>query len=169
MEIQNSSIEDLDFILDLYRSATEYQKERFISHWPEFDKQMVIDEIVEHRQWKMIIDGVVVCIWATTFSDPLIWEEREIDPSVYIHRITTNPNFRGKGLVKKIVEWSKGYAINNGKKFVRMDTVGENLKLIQHYTSCGFDFLGLFQLTNTDGLPLHYHNAVVSLFELKLL
>jgi GNAT superfamily N-acetyltransferase len=169
MEIQNSSIEDLDFILDLYRSATEYQKERFISHWPEFDKQMVIDEIVEHRQWKMIIDGVVVCIWATTFSDPLIWEEREIDPSVYIHRITTNPDFRGKGLVKKIVEWSKGYAINNGKKFVRMDTVGENLKLIQHYTSCGFDFLGLFQLTNTDGLPLHYHKAVVSLFELKLL
>ena len=35
MEIQNSTIEDVDFIIDLYRSATAYQKERFISHWPE--------------------------------------------------------------------------------------------------------------------------------------
>ena len=168
MEIQNSTIEDLDFILDLYRSATAYQKERFISHWPEFDKQMVIDEIVEHRQWKMIIDGVVVCIWATTFSDPLIWGEKDLDPSVYIHRISTNPNFRGKGLVNKIVDWSKIHASQNDKKYVRMDTVGENHKLIEHYTSCGFNFLGLSHLTNTDGLPAHYHNAIVSLFELKV-
>jgi hypothetical protein len=29
MEIQNSLIEDIDFILDLYKSATAYQKERF--------------------------------------------------------------------------------------------------------------------------------------------
>ena len=168
MEIQNSTIDDLEFIFDLYRSATAYQKERFISHWPEFDRDMVINEIAEKRQWKMIIDSEVVCIWATTFSDPLIWQDKNIDPSVYIHRITTNPNFRGKGLVKIIVEWSKNYATENKKNFVRMDTVGENVKLIEHYTSCGFDFLGLSQLTNTDGLPQHYHNAVVSLFELKV-
>ncbi len=167
MEIQNSSMGDVDFILELYRSATEYQKERFISHWPEFDRQMVINEIEENNQWKMIMDGEVVCIWATTFSDPLIWEDKNLDPSVYIHRITTNPRFRGKGLVKKIVEWARNYATQNEKKFVRMDTVGENLKLIEHYKDCGFDFLGLSQLTNTDGLPKHYHNAVVSLFELK--
>ena len=168
MEIINSSIDDLELILNLYRAATEYQKERFISHWPEFDSQMVINEILENRQWKMMIDGEVACIWATTFSDPMIWEDKDIDPSIYIHRITTNPNFRGKGLVKQIASWSKNYATQKGKKFVRMDTVGENHKLIEHYTSCGFDFLGLFQLTNTDGLPLHYHNAVVSLFELKV-
>ena len=161
-------MEDVDFILELYRSATEYQKERFISHWPEFDRQMVINEITENRQWKMIINGAVVCIWATTFSDPLIWEDRNIDPSVYIHRITTNPDFRGKGLVNKIVDWSRNYAIENYKKFVRLDTVGENHKLIEYYTACGFEFLGLSQLTNTDVLPQHYHNAVVSLFELKV-
>jgi len=168
MEIQNSSIEDLDLILDLYRSATEYMKERFIVSWPDFDRGMVENEILENRQWKMIIDGEVVCIWATTFSDPLIWEHKEKDPSVYIHRIATHPSFRGKGLVKQIVAWSKNYATQHNKKFVRLDTVGENHKLIEHYTTCGFDFLGLFQLNNTEGLPQHYHHAMVSLFELKV-
>ena len=167
MEIQNSTIEDLDFIFDLYRAATAYQKERFISHWPEFDRDMVINEIAEKRQWKLIIEGEIVCIWATTFSDPLIWVDRDADPSVYIHRISANPNCRGKGFVKQIVEWSKLYAIQNKKKFIRLDTVGENQKLIQHYTSFGFDFLGFSQLTNTAGLPKHYHNAIVSLFELS--
>ena len=70
--------------------------------------------------------------------------------------------------VKQIVEWSKLYAIQNNKKFIRLDTVGENQKLIQHYTSFGFDFLGFYQLTNTAGLPKHYHNATVSLFELSV-
>jgi ribosomal protein S18 acetylase RimI-like enzyme len=167
MEIQNSTIEDLDFIFGLYRAATAYQKERFISHWPEFDREMVSNEIFEKRQWKLIIEGEIVCIWATTFSDPLIWVDRNADPSVYLHRISTNPNCRGKGFVKQIVEWSKLYAIQNNKKFIRLDTVGENQKLIQNYTSFGFDFLGFYQLTNTAGLPKHYHNAIVSLFELS--
>jgi hypothetical protein len=49
-----------------------------------------------------------------------------------------------------------------------LDTVGENQKLIEHYTSFGFNFLGLSQLTNTADLPKHYHNATVSLFELSV-
>jgi ribosomal protein S18 acetylase RimI-like enzyme len=168
MEIQNSTIDDLEFIFDLYGSATAYQKERFISHWPEFDRDMVTNEIAEKRQWKLIIEGEIVCIWATTFSDPLIWVDKDADPSVYIHRISTNPNCRGKAYVKQIVVWAKLYAIQNNKKFIRLDTVGENQKLIQHYTSFGFNFLGLSQLTNTADLPKHYHNATVSLFELSV-
>ena len=166
--IQNCLLEDLELKLSLYRSATDYQKERFTSHWPEFDKEMVKQEIIANRQWKMIINGEVACIWATTFSDPLIWENKDVDPSVYIHRIATHPNFRGNGFVKKIVAWATLYAIQHSKRFVRMDTVGANHKLIKHYTGCGFQFLGLSQLTNTEGLPQHYHNAVVSLFELEV-
>jgi hypothetical protein len=80
----------------------------------------------------------------------------------------TNPNCRGKAYVKQMVEWAKLYAIQNNKKFIRLDTVGENQKLIQHYTSFGVNFLGLSQLTNTADLPMHYHNATVSLFELSV-
>ena len=50
-----------------------------------------------------------------------------------------------------------------------MDTVGENKKLIEYYQKCGFRFLGLSQLTNTETLPLHYHNATVSLFEMAVI
>lgn len=168
MEITNCVKEDIDEIFRLYAVATNYQKERYTMHWPEFDSKMVEDEIAENRQWKLLIDGKVACVWATTFTDPLIWEERNADPSVYIHRIATNEEFRGKNFVITIVDWAKKYALANGKKFVRLDTVGLNEKLIAHYTKCGFSFLELRKLKNTEGLPAHYHNADISLFELEI-
>ena len=168
MLITNCVKEDIEEIFRLYAVATNYQKERYNMYWPEFDYKMVEDEIEENCQWKLIIDGEIVCVWATTFTDPLIWEERNIDPSVYIHRIATNENYRGKNFVIEIVEWAKKYAVTNDKQFVRLDTTGLNEKLIAHYTKCGFTFLELRKLQNTEGLPAHYHNADVSLFELEL-
>lgn len=167
-QIQNSNSSDLDEIFRLYKIATDFQKTRFTVHWPAFDSKLIETEISENRQWKIVEAGKIACVWATTFEDPQIWEEKNKDPSVYIHRIATNPDFRGQNLVGQIVEWAKTYAKENQKKFIRMDTVGDNPGLINHYTKCGFDFLGLLKLKNTAGLPAHYDNATVSLFQMTI-
>jgi ribosomal protein S18 acetylase RimI-like enzyme len=168
MTTKNSTIQDIDEIFRLYKMATDFQKTRFISHWPEFDRNLIETEIAEKRQWQIVINNQVACVWATTFSDPQIWEAQREDPAVYIHRIATNPNFRGQNLVGTIVNWAKIYAKENNKKFIRMDTVGNNQGLIAYYKKCGFDFLGLLKLKNTTGLPAHYIDATVSLFEIEL-
>lgn len=168
MDIQNSTIADIDEIFLLYKVATDLQKAKQVVTWPEFDRALIENEIHENRQWKMCIDNKVTCIWATTFSDPLIWGKRNLEPAVYIHRIATQPAFRGNNLVAKITEWALQYAKENNKMYVRMDTVGQNEKLIEHYGNCGFEFLGLSRLTATEGLPTHYHNATVSLFQLDV-
>ncbi|WP_367889208.1 GNAT family N-acetyltransferase [Polaribacter filamentus] len=62
------------------------------------------------------------------------------EPAIYIHRISTNPNFRGRNLVSEIAKWSKNYAIHKDKKFVRMDTVGENVGLINYYKNVDLIF-----------------------------
>ncbi len=118
--------------------------------------------------FKLVIDGQTACVWGITFTDPQIWEERDKDPSIYIHRIATNPDFRGQKFVTAIVNWARSYAKSRQKKFIRMDTCGNNQKLIKHYSSCGFDFLGMVRLKNADELPSHYQDADVCLFEIKL-
>lgn len=168
MEIQNSVLKDIDEIFRLYKIATDFQKTKYTVHWPEFERGLIETEIAENRQWKMVMNGITACIWATAFNDPKIWEERNEDPAVYIHRIATNPDFRGKNLVEYMVEWAKKYTLTNKKRFIRMDTVGDNQGLITYYTKCGFDFLGLSKLKNTNGLPAHYDNATVSLFQMEV-
>ncbi len=169
MEIENCIATDITEIFRLYKIASDYQKaKQTVVVWPQFSRQLVETEIAENRQWKLIIDNEIACVWATTLSDEKIWEERNTDKAVYIHRIATNPTFRGQNFVAAIVQWAKEYAINNQLDFVRLDTLGNNTKLIEHYTKAGFRFLGIFDLKDTTGLPDHYHNTPACLFEIKL-
>ena len=168
MTIENSTTEDINEIFRLYEIARSFQKIKTVVPWPEFEKELIETEISEKRQWKILIDNQIACVWATTFDDPQIWEERNADPSVYIHRSATNPTFRGQSLVGEIVKWAKNYAEEMSKKYIRLDTVGENKGLIDYYQKCGFCFLGLSKLKNTRDLPAHYHNATVSLFQIML-
>jgi len=168
MKFSSSTNEDLDEIFRLYDLAVEFQKTKFDKHWLPFDRRMVEAEIAGKRQWKITIDDEIACIFAIAGSDPLIWGERGREPAVYIHRIVTNPQFRGRKFVPKIVEWARVYAASNGKKFIRMDTWGDNQKLIEYYTDCGFDFLGIITPTEIEKLPKHYAGITLSLFEMKI-
>jgi GNAT superfamily N-acetyltransferase len=169
MVVKNVSKEDIDKIFRLYNIASNYQKsKKTVVVWPDFDREMVSQEIVEHRQFKLLIDDEIACIWAITFSDAQIWGKRNEDPAIYIHRIATNPEFRGHNFVGAIVDWAKDYAKVHTKQFIRLDTIGENTRLINHYCNCGFDFLGMFDLPNVDELPPHYKEGPVCLFEIDL-
>jgi GNAT superfamily N-acetyltransferase len=169
MKIENCNTADIPEIFRLYRIASAYQRSKeTVVVWPEFEQALVETEIAENRQWKLIIDGKTACIWATTFSDEQIWGKRNGDAAVYIHRIATNPDFRGKNFMAIIVAWAKAYATENNKDFVRLDTLGNNSKLIAHYSNSGFNFLGMFDLEDTQGLPDHYHNTPACLFEIRL-
>ncbi len=169
MRIENSNEADIPDILRLYDEASAYQiKVKATVVWPVIKRQLVATEIAENRQWKLVIGDKIACVWAITFEDEQIWQESSADAAIYIHRIATNPDFRGKNFVGTIVKWATAYAKSLGKHYVRLDTIGENLPLIRHYTKAGFDFLGMSQMKNTDGLPAHYESGHVALFEIRL-
>ena len=112
MTIKNSALSDVSKIFDLYSIATAYMKSKNQVYWPEFPKELIIREIEENRQWKLLINEQIACIWATTLNDELIWGHENIEPSLYIHRIATNPVFRGQNLVKKLIDWANEFGIN---------------------------------------------------------
>ena len=169
MTIVNSTLEDIPEIFRLYKLATDFQKIKFPGNlWPDLEENFIITEINENRQFKLLIENQIACIWALTFNDPQIWEEKDNNSSIYIHRIATNPEFRGNNFVKIIVDWSKKYAIKEDKKFIRLDTCGRNDRLINHYQNCGFNFLGIKKIKDSSELPSHYHDAEVCYFEIEL-
>jgi len=68
MNICNSQIEDIDRIFELYEIATNFQNKKSMVAWPKFKRELVQKEISENRQWKLIIDQQIACVWATTES-----------------------------------------------------------------------------------------------------
>jgi ribosomal protein S18 acetylase RimI-like enzyme len=167
MTIKNSTIEDIDMIFDMYDKAIAYQKTVFNKQWLGFEKDLIETEIGENRQWKIVISDAVACIFAITFNDAVIWKEKDKQPSIYIHRIVTNPDFRGVRFVTKIIDWAKDYCQAHGKEYIRLDTWGDNPKLIDYYIKCGFEYIETINLDNTEGLPVHY-KGTLALFEIKI-
>jgi ribosomal protein S18 acetylase RimI-like enzyme len=167
MIIVNSTITDIDTIFELYDEAIAFQKKVFHLQWEGFERSLVEKEIAENRQWKILINEQVACIFVLTYSDAQFWKEKDQQPAIYIHRIVTHPKFRGAAFVRTIIAWAKEYCLLNKKQFIRMDTWGSNQKLIDYYTQCGFTYLGNVPLDNTEGLPSHY-KGTLALFEIAL-
>ncbi len=168
MQIVNSELPDIPLMMEFYDLAREYQKANSLHHWLSFDKELLEKEIAEKRQWKIMEDGTVACIFMIAYQDPFIWGEKDKDPSVYIHRIVTHPDWRGRNYTGAIIQWAKEHAKALGKKFIRMDTWGDNPKLIDYYTRCGFNFLRIITPEETKDLPAHYSCISLSLFEIPV-
>jgi RimJ/RimL family protein N-acetyltransferase len=168
-QILNSTVEDIDILFNLYEQAIEYQKTVFHRTWVHFERSLVETEIKEQRQWKIVENGEIACIFVLTFSDALLWKEKDAQPAIYIHRIVTNPKFRGGFYMNDIIHWAKQYCKAHQKDFIRLDTWGDNHKLIDYYSKCGFNFLEIISLHggNTVGLPVHY-KGTLALFEMPV-
>jgi len=70
MKIENCIASDVSEIFRLYRIASAYQRsKKTVVVWPGFERDLVVREIAENRQWKMIIDDEIACVRAITFSD----------------------------------------------------------------------------------------------------
>lgn len=164
----NCIADDMPLLFEFYDIAREYQKAHSNRHWQTFDPVLVRQEIEEQRQWKILEGDRVACVFMTAYEDPYIWGEKNKDPAMYIHRIVTHSAFRGKNYTMKIIEWAKEHGKKMGKQFIRMDTWGDNPKLIDYYTKCGFTYLETVTPTTTTNLPPHYSCISLSLFEIKI-
>ncbi|MFL5754596.1 MAG: GNAT family N-acetyltransferase [Bacteroidia bacterium] len=168
MLIKNSIPEDLGIIFELFNSAINYQKAHGYELWPVFKKELIETEIREKRHWKIIEGDCITCIFSVMYNDPVIWGEKDKDPSVYLHRIAIHPAYKGRNSMHLIRNWAIDHARQHHKKYLRMDTWGNNENLRNYYIQCGFPYIGQQYLTHTEGLPAHYGGDVLSLFELKV-
>jgi ribosomal protein S18 acetylase RimI-like enzyme len=168
MDVRRTSADERDALLALYAQASALQRAKGQVVWPAIDPALVEREIEEGRQWQLRIDEALACVWVVAYEDPQIWKDMEADPSVFLHRIATTPEFRGRRLVGEVVAWAIEHARELGRTHVRLDTVGHNEALIRLYTSHGFTFLGAKELDDVSGLPGHYADGPCLRFELRL-
>ncbi|MES2616292.1 MAG: GNAT family N-acetyltransferase [Bacteroidota bacterium] len=162
----NSSEDDMDTIFYLFDEAINYQKKKGYELWPQFSRAMILNEINNKQHWKIMEGNRIVAVLSVLYNDPVIWGvERDAEPAVYLHRIAINPEDKGKGMMKFIKHWAENHARAIGKKYLRMDTWGNNINLRQYYIDCGFEYIGQQQLVVEEGMQPHYGGLVLSLFQ----
>lgn len=162
---QRSAPSDVEEIMNVYALGIQFQKTVFHRHWFGFDRDLLVREIGEGRHWKIMEGSSIACVLSLQYDDTLVWGPRE--PSLYLHRIVTNPHFKGRGYVPVIIGWARSYGAEYGFRFIRLDTFPDNEKLMSYYVQCGFRLCGFRYFSADEAVPEHYRDGL-SLFEIAL-
>lgn len=168
MKIIKTKQQDLDPVFAIYEAAIAYQKMVGKINWKGFERELVKQEITDGIHYLIMEGDKIACTFIIKEEDRDIWGERDDDPAVYIHRIATNPDFRGGAYVQRILDWAKAYCLKNQKSFIRLDTASGNERLHNYYLKVGFSYVGEASLDWSTGVPEHYKDIELSLFEIKL-
>jgi GNAT superfamily N-acetyltransferase len=165
MRIHRSSQSNVSAFLDFWNSAISYQRTKNLPLWPPYPEAMISEEIDSGLHFSAYFaDGDLAGYFSVALSDALIWEEEQGN-AIYIHRMCVNPNRRGSNLASSVLVWAYQHAFSLGRNFVRMDTWGDNKRLVDYYVKSGFRYIGDRRLGVVLDLPPHYSNTNLALFE----
>jgi ribosomal protein S18 acetylase RimI-like enzyme len=166
MKIVRSTSSSESQFRDFWNAALSWQKSAGLPLWPPYPSEMIRAEILSGLHFSVFLpDGALAGYFSLALSDELIWEERERADAIYVHRMCVNPMCKGRKMAASVLTWAYGFATGAGRKFVRMDTWADNQRLLNYYIACGFRHLRNRQLAIVPGLPPHYKNANLALFE----
>lgn len=168
-KVINTDLHDLTTIEWLFKQAIAYQTQKGTPGWGKIDMDYICTEIAKKLQYKIVNkDGMTLCIFSVCYNDSAIWREKETGSSIYLHRITVNPKFKGQKQFAKVLAWAINHAIENNLESIRIDTWAHNHEIIQYYQQFGFEFVEHYTTTNSNDLPAQHRNVDLSLFEYKI-
>jgi len=166
-EIRHTTPEDLASVYELFEHSIVYQERHGYPAWKNYDKGAIVRDIENGHQYKIMIDGTIALVFSVAYSDKVIWREMDQGESIYLHRIVTNPQFKGQRLFGQILAWCHQHIREKGLRSIRMDTWADNPTIIQYYRSFGFEVVDNFTTPNSVELPLHNRNLALTLLEYR--
>ena len=134
----------------------------------DYDKNVLIEDIQLSRQYKILIDDQIACIFSVYYSDELFWREKEKNEAVYLHRIGVNPNYKGQKQFQWILDWAIQHAKEKGRRFIRLDTWANNPNIIAYYQSFGFKWIEDYTTPAAEELPASHRNLSLALLEMEI-
>ena len=167
-KIENTSEQDLEFIYWMFEEAIAFHKRNNYPVWKGYDKSALQKEVREKLEHKILIENKIALVFSAIYADEFIWREHEKGDAIYLHRIVVNPEFRGLKLFGKVLNWAIKDAKNKNRKYLRLDTWGDNPKMIAYYQSFGFRFVENYATGDNPELPIPHRNLFMALLEYKI-
>jgi GNAT superfamily N-acetyltransferase len=164
--IQKTIPGDMDFVYQLFDQAAAYQISRNFPAWLHYDNRVLESDMKAGRQFKITTGHEISAVFSVLYSDEILWREREKNDALYLHRIVSNPAFRGQKQFGRILSWTMELAKEKNRHFIRMDTWAENPNLLAYYAGYGFQWVENFMTPNSPDLPRHNRNILLALLEL---
>lgn len=134
---------DLEQINQLYIKRIKWFNDHNIKQWSEryayiYDVSYLKEQMKINQLYVVKNDGIVLGSMLLKNDDNQIWSSN--DNAYYIHHLVTDINVRGVGV--QLIKFAIKKCIDDGKDYLRLDTVSKNIWLNDYYKKLGFEFYG---------------------------
>lgn len=170
MEIRNTTVRDLDAVMEILNEARRTIAQLGINQWqngyPTAD--VILDDIARGRSRVMVRDGEVIGTFAL-LDDGEPTYDRIFDGHwltgddsrsyIAVHRVAISVKSRGSGASGELVKYACDTAEQLGMKSVRIDTHEGNVVMRRMLEKNGFVHCGVIYLENGD-LRVAYEKTI---------
>ncbi len=162
MEIRNTTLADLDEVMEIYRKARQFMRAhdnptQWLGGKP--TREQIEDDIAKQQSFVCINEGKIVgvlCFFVGTDPTYKVIEGEWLSDDTYavVHRIASNGEVKGTGTF--MMEWAFA---NFGN--VRIDTHEDNYVMQNMLKKLGYTYCGIIHLANGEPrLAFHKSGAI---------
>ncbi len=151
-------IEELDTVLDLFKSTAEKIQKKGVDHWqywhdPPPAKIQWVQEGITNQEFYFVNNekGENIGMVRIMDEDLLYWGEVD-GKSKFVHSLVVREEYNGKGIGATILQAIETQAREENCEFIRLDCDSKNPRLCQFYENLNFQKVG------TSELPLSTYN-----------
>lgn len=145
MYIRQTTITDAPNVAELLEDARKYKNSIGDTAWGDepFTNNEVEALLANGVSYIAFIDEIPAGFANTTTEDPRLWGDTAKDEKgLYIHRFVSSSMFRGRGIGKEMLDFLGNKAVEQDKKYLRLDCETTNPKLQNYYINQGFNKIG---------------------------
>lgn len=166
--ISSGKTHEVDTILALTRACGKHMRENGIDQWDEnypdrenLLKDLETETLFAYREADIILGIVVLNEAQDEEYREIKWSTNDNDRNIVVHRLAVLPEHQGKGIARKIMDFTEEYASNNAYDAIRLDTFSQNPRNQRFYTNRGYTDLGAVYLKYKKEHPYYCYERLL--------
>jgi len=165
--IRHAKISEIPDIITICKACAAHMISNGIYQWNEhypsataFEQDIQRDELYVLEANKKVIGTIVVSTLIDDEYVPVKWLTPNAN-SVYIHRLSIDPDLQGKGYAQQLMDFAEDLAKQNGFVSVRLDTFSQNKRNQRFYEKRGYQRLEDIFYPKQSEHPFHCYELVL--------
>lgn len=165
--IRRAKIPEIPNILNITKACAAFMIDKGIYQWNEeypsataFEKDIEREELFVLEKSSNIIGTVVISTVMDEEYVPVNWLTPD-GASIYIHRLSIDPKFQGKGYARQLMDFAENHAREKGFRSVRLDTFSQNKGNQRFYERRGYQKLEDIAYPKQSEYPFHCYELVL--------
>lgn len=168
MKIIKAHKQDIHEIIELTRSCARYMISQGIFQWNEhYPSQSVFERDIALKQlWKIVEHEEILGVMVLTEIedeeyDGVTWLNSNAK-NLYIHRLAVHPKHQGKGVARKLLDFSEKFGREEGYDSIRLDTFSQNKRNQKIYAHRGYVKLEDIYFPKQSEHPFHCYEKLLN-------